>query len=150
MKKTYELLFTMILLFIIGLCLLQLTVAISDLHERLGREKDRLDDVRISGAYILSKLRHYDIDEAIEIRENTITIDEGLGYSVCIFCKDGKLYESSVVDGIEHSEETGFVIAEIDSMEIVEEDSTIRVVVADGAEQLSFHTRRKAGRSVTR
>lgn len=148
MKKSYELLFTMVLLFIVGLCLLQVTVAISDLHERLGAEKDRLDDVRISGAYILSKLRHYDVAGAISISPQSITIDEGLGYSVRIFCEDGKLYESSVVDGVEHSIETGFVIAEIDSIRLEESKDYIEVQVTDGLEQLSFRTKRRSGRGV--
>lgn len=147
MKKSYELLFTMILLFIIGLSLLQVTVAISDLHERLGTEKDCLDNVRISGAYILSKMRHYDVAGAISIEPGAITIDEGLGYSVRIFCEDGKLYESSVVDGVEHSVETAFEIAEIDSFEIIESEGIVEVRVVDGTEELSFKTKRRSERS---
>lgn len=118
MKKSYEVLATIVLILIIGVCLLQISGVSASLHERLSEKKDVLDERRIALAYYLTKLRHFDSKDRIEISGDKLYLLEE-GVEICIFVEDGILYESTVVEGFPHSKETGFVIAEIDDVNFV-------------------------------
>ncbi|MDO4753505.1 MAG: DUF4860 domain-containing protein [Bacillota bacterium] len=129
MKKSYEVLATIMLILVIGICLLQISGVSASLHERLTQEKDLLDDNRIALSYYLTKLRHFDSENAIAIRENKLFIYEE-GIETCIFVEDGCLYESTVVEGFPHSAETGFVIAKIDGVSLhVNEERLVTIEV---------------------
>lgn len=140
MKKSYEVLATIVLILVIGLCLLQISGVSASLHERLSREKEALDDRRIALAYYLTKLRHFDSKDRIGITGDTLYIVEE-GVETFVFVEDGALYESTVVEGFPHSKETGFVIAKIDDVNFIvdtENMVTIEIKKNDGTSVAKF------------
>lgn len=134
MKKSYEVLATIMLILVIGVCLLQISGVSASLHERLTEEKDGLDDRRIALSYYLTKLRHFDSDGKIKIDENRLYIPYE-GVEICVFVEDGILYESTVVEGFTHSKETGFEIAKIDGINLtVDSQNMVTIEVLRGEE----------------
>lgn len=134
MKKSYEVLATIMLILVIGVCLLQISGVSASLHERLTEEKNILDDKRIALSYYLTKLRHFDAKDKIRIVENQLFIKED-GVEIRIFVEDGFLYESTVVEGFTHSKDTGFVIAEIDDVSLTADaDQMVTIEVRKGEE----------------
>lgn len=128
MKKSYEVLCTIFLILIIGLCLLQVAGVSVSYHHRLSEGKEVLDESRIALSYYLSKLRQNDEYGKIVIKDDRMLIEES-GVETLVFVEGGELLESTVISGVEHSKETSFKIAGIDSVHIETEGGMVAVTV---------------------
>lgn len=138
MKKAYEVLCTILLILIIGLCLLQIAGVSASFHERLSEKKEEMDDTRIAMSYYLTKFRHFDSKDVLRIEDNKVYIRE-YGMVTCIFVEDGVLYESSVIEGMPHSKDFAFEIAKVDSVELTQKDHVVTVTVAKNESRRSVN-----------
>lgn len=138
MKKSYEVLCTILLILIIGLCLLQITGVSASFHERLDEQKNHLDNSRIAMSYYLTKFRHFDTAEGIEIKDNRVFIHE-YGVVTCIFVEDGVLYESTVVEGLPHTKDYAFEITKVDDVRLEQHGKTVAVIVTNDGETRTVH-----------
>ncbi len=121
MKKQYEVFFVLMLIFIIGLFVLQLTGVSASFEERIHQEKEEEDNLRIASSYYFTKLKQHDAYEEIRtVLDRVYLVLDGM--ETCIFWEDGVLYESNVVEGVEHSVNTAFTIAEVDAVNISKKD----------------------------
>ncbi len=127
MKKNYEVFFVIVLIVIIGLCILQLTGVSAAFQERIHAEKECQDNMRIASAYYFTKLKQSDVNEGIRIAEDKLYIyyDD---METCIFCEDGVLYESNVIEGVEHSVDTSFEVTEIDTVHVTKNGDKITIL----------------------
>ncbi len=128
MKKEYEVLCTIFLILIIGLCLLQVSGVSVSYHHRLTESKDVMDESRIAMSYYLSKLRQNDELGKLKIEDDRILIEEN-GVSTMIFVEDGRLLESTVISGVEHSVDTAFSIASIDGVDIEMDGEVVEITI---------------------
>lgn len=137
MKKSYEVLCTILLILIIGICLLQISGVSAALHERLSEEKDVLDDLRTTMSYYVTKFRHFDAAGKIRIADDQLYLYD-TQIETCIFVEDGMLYESTVLEGTSHSKDSAFVISEIDDVQLsIDSDRLVTITI------------RRSGRTMT-
>ncbi|MBE0449624.1 MAG: DUF4860 domain-containing protein [Clostridia bacterium] len=124
----------MLLLLIFGTALLTLTASSAGSYERLVNEKAIDTEFRIASSYLTTKLRQNDRSGAVVlISQDTepgvaIKISEDLSgeiYETWIYVADGFLKEVMIPAGVAFDGDYAFVIAEIDQMELIDDEEGV-------------------------
>ncbi len=126
----------MLLLLVFVTALFTLTASSAGSYERLVNEKEIDTEFRIASSYLTTKLRQNDRAGAVELvmQDNepkvAIKISENLSgeiYETWIYVADGLLKEVMIPAGMEFDDDFAFVIAEIDKMELLDEENVIGI-----------------------
>ncbi|MDO4800304.1 MAG: DUF4860 domain-containing protein [Bacillota bacterium] len=145
MKKSVETFFALLLILVIGICLLQLSGASSALYNRLTGSKSDQDYVKISAAYLVTKIKQSDRFETVRVEDQRLVIDEGDGLKTYVYLHEDRFVESNLFGDLEPSIDNAFEIARLDALEIRYSGGMITFRVAKGDRSIESAVRIRSG-----
>ena len=133
-----EVLATMLLLLLLGICIFSLAITSTSAYERIYQEKSVSSSVRTALSFIEMKIRQNDIQGAVRIENNPINLEQSLViteeynsefYETWIYRSGGKLREAFMPAGEPPADDLSFEIADLSGFSISMDRNTIRVSV---------------------
>ena len=137
-RVSIEVLATMLLLLLLGICIFSLAITSTSAYERIYEEKSVSTSVRTALSFIEIKIRQNDIQGAIRIENNPINQEPSLViteeydskfYETWIYRSGGKLREAFMPVGEPPADELSFEITDLDGFEISKDGNCILVSV---------------------
>ena len=120
-----ELILVMFLLILFSVSTISLVIGSADAYSETIRSNDTISNLRISQAYLYTKIRQSLEADAMSLREIEgidalcLVIKEShapVSYETVIFVKDGYLREALVIEGFDFESESSFPVVKLDQI----------------------------------
>ncbi len=124
-RSMIELVLVMFLLILFSVATLSLVIGSSNAYRDTIKKNDTISNLRISQAYIHTKIRQNLEVDAISLRdfegvENAFLVIKDnhspVAYETIIFVKDGYLREALIIEGFEFDLDSSFPVVELDEI----------------------------------
>lgn len=124
-RSSIELILVMLLLILFSVSTLSLVTGSSNAYRETIRKNDTISNLRISQAYLHTKIRQNLEIDAISLRniegieKACLVIKDNhspVSYETIVFIKDGYMREALVIDGFDFESESSFPIVKLDEL----------------------------------
>ena len=136
-----ELSIVMLLLVLFSLGIFLLAASATTTYESLVDQKNTSEDLRIASSYLVTKIRQNDrltgirIDRVTFDQKDALIISEVIEdeiYETWIYVSEGVLREVTILEGVRPTDDLSFEIADVDKLELSENDNTLTIRLNKG------------------
>ena len=145
-----EVILVMILILLMGLAVFTLVVSSSDTYKNVIDEKENLSNLRIAASYIDNKIKQFDEQSSIYIKNNPINGEASIvivqrvdneNYETWIYLSDRMLKEAYIKQEQEFTDDMSFDIASIEEFVPSINDDIMEITISGNKASDTFSKR---------
>ena len=145
-----EVILVMILILLMGLAVFTLVVSSSDTYKNVIDEKENLSNLRIAASYIDNKIKQFDEQSSIYIKNNPINGEASIvivqrvdneNYETWIYLSDKMLKEAYIKQNQEFTDDMSFDIASIEEFVPSINDDIMEITISGNKASDTFSKR---------
>ena len=145
-----EVILVMILILLMGLAVFTLVVSSSDTYKNVIDEKENLSNLRIAASYIDNKIKQFDEQSSIYIKNNPINGEASIvivqrvdneNYETWIYLSDKMLKEAYIKQEQEFTDDMSFDIASIEEFVPSINDDIMEITISGNKASDTFSKR---------